>query len=256
MAIQRLRRIGTQVTIEKDFDFNDDRIRYADRIDFFTQIGLSPFLPVYYSRHPGENRFTEITPYDRYNYIKVARRICLVVIRHIQVDQGVQQMLDFCLTEIMDNVLIHSAYPKTFAGQGWCTAQHFPLTGAIRLIVADSGIGIHRALTSPAYSKYKGLSEWEAICHAVRKGVTNGEGMGFGLYATLAFIRLNGGEMFIYSGCHYGSLENGVFKIKTGAYWHGTIVYLRIKTNRVADYKSILPPDYPLEEDFAYLNPS
>ncbi|GAB3364982.1 hypothetical protein GCM10027566_35090 [Arachidicoccus ginsenosidivorans] len=227
-------------------------LRYASRIDFFKLLDLQHLLPEKFTRRPGRDRFIEITHYNRSNYIEVGRRVVRVVGAHTLVDSAVQQMLDFCLFEILDNVLIHSAYPAALGGSGWCSAQHFPAAQEIRLIIADTGIGIHRALTGPEGSKFRALSEKQALYQCVKKGVTNGEGMGFGLYATREFVRLNQGELLIYSGSHFATLQNGRFKVKQGAYWPGTVVYLRIKTNISVDYNSFMPKDHPLAADFDY----
>jgi len=228
------------------------RLRYASRVDFFKLLQLQHLLPESFVRRPLKDRFIEITPYNRDNYIQVGRQVVRVVGAHAQVNTKVQQMLDFCLFEILDNVLIHSGYPEAFRGNGWCSAQYFPGAHEIRLMVADTGIGIHRALSGPGGSKYRALSEKQALCKCVEKGVTNGEGMGFGLYATKEFIRLNQGELLIYSGGHYALLQKGRFRVKPGAYWPGTVVYLRIRTNLSVDYSSFMPEDYPLAEDFEY----
>lgn len=186
----------------------------------------------------------------------VGRLISGVVIAHVQVDKAVQQMLDFCLFEIMDNVLVHAAFPAKFEGKGWCSAQHFPRSREIRLMICDTGIGIHSALTRPSGSGFKDLSERQALQKCVRRGVTNGEGQGFGLFATLEFIRQNRGELLIYSGGHYGTYkDDGLgYRVKKGAYWPGTVVYMRIRTDVPVDYSSIMPPDYPLASDYAFFH--
>jgi len=230
----------------------DGRVRYASRVDFFKLLGLD--LLENFSRRPGKDRFIEITHYNRDNYFDVGKKIIQVVAAHARVDRAVQQMLDFCLFEIMDNVLIHAAYPQTLGGQGWCSAQYFPAAQSIRLMIADTGIGIHRALTRHPNSKYQQLTAYQALSQCVQKGVTNGEGMGFGLYATLQFARQNQGEMLIYSGEYYGTLKEGRYLVKKGAYWQGTLVFLNIRTNVPIDYKTFMSENQCLAEDFDFIH--
>jgi hypothetical protein len=82
--------------------------------------------------------------------------------------------------EIMDNALNHSAFPDFGNGNGWCCSQLFPGSDEIRLLICDSGVGIHKSLTSHPESKYKELNEKEALEMCTEKGITNSEGMGFG----------------------------------------------------------------------------
>lgn len=245
---------GCKFEISTDFDQcnNSGALRYASRIDFFRLLGLQEPSGETFKRRPGMDRFTEISPYNTQNYIQVGRRVCQVVIAHISVDKAVQHMLDFCLFEIMDNVLVHAAFPAVFGGHGWCCAQYFPLVRQIRLMIADTGIGIHRALTRHPQSMHKGLSEAQSLSTCVEKGVTNGEGMGYGLYATLEFVRHNRGELLIYSGNYFLSFKEGRFLVRKGAYWQGTIVFMRILTDVPVDYPSFMPENYPLAADFDF----
>ena len=256
-AVQQLREAGCLLRIRMDTQgagLNTGAVRYASRVDFFRLLQIQDQIPEKFVRRPGHDRFCEITAYNRDNYIEAGRRIVQIVIAHVQVAARVQVMLDFCLFELLDNVLIHSAYPEPFGGKGWCTAQYFPAAREIRLGIADTGIGIHRALTGPAGSKYRAFSAYQAIRHCVEKGVSNGEGLGFGLYATLEFIRRNGGELLIYSGACYATYKAGRFTVKYGAYWQGTVVYLRIRTDAAADYSGFMPGNYPLAADYAYFH--
>ena len=82
--------------------------------------------------------------------------------------------------------------------------------------------------------------------------VTNGKGLGFGLFATSQFILKNYGELFLYSGNHYLTAKNGNYEIKSGSYWKGTVVSLRINTNIPVDYKSIMPVNHTLPDDYQF----
>ena len=57
-------------------------------------------------------------------------------------DDNVYAGLDYCFNEILDNVLNHSR-----ENEGWVSAQYFESINSIRLIICDSGIGIHQSLS-------------------------------------------------------------------------------------------------------------
>lgn len=78
-------------------------------------------------------------------------------------------------------------------------AQLFPAKNEIRLMICDTDVGIYKALTSSEKLIFHEKTEEDALRLCIEKGVTNGEGMGFGLYASSEFIKHNKGQMIIYS---------------------------------------------------------
>lgn len=227
---------------------NDDKILYASRVNFFQLIGL-PFEEKF-QRKPSIGRLTELTPYNAETFTPVADNLRKVVIANIAVDIQVQALLDYCLSEIMDNVLRHSDYPNIDCGKGMVCAQLFQSNKEIRLMICDAGVGIHEALTKSERSKYKDLTEEEALNKCIERGVTNGEGLGFGLFATSEFIRLNKGEMVLYSGNTFIRIINGKITTQKGNFWQGTFVFMRIKTNIPVDYKQIMPDNHNIIDDY------
>jgi hypothetical protein len=159
----------------------------------------------------------------------------------------VLQLIFYCLGEIMDNIIVHSGRDA-----GWLAAQYYPKSREIRLIICDHGNGIHQSLTSNSESAYQNVREHEALELCIQRGVTNGKGLGFGLYATSQFVTKNGGDLLIYSGNHYLELENGGITVKEGPYWKGTLVALRINTDVIVEYKSIMPTDHTLPDDYQF----
>jgi len=265
-AVRKLRdrgclmRIETRGYLSEQFfqkEITDGRIRYAGRIDFFRLLELGPQFPGLenLTRRPGKDRFIELTRFDKDNYFEVGTRIIRIVATHARVDKAVQYMLDFCLFEIMDNVLTHAVYAEQVRAEGWCSAQYFPALKSVRLMIADTGIGIHRALTRHPDSKYRQLSASQALRQCVEKGVTNGKGQGFGLYATRQFAMHNKGELLIYSAEHYGILRQGQYRVCKGAYWQGTLVFLNIRTDITVDYKSFMGENECLADDFNFIYP-
>lgn len=249
-AVSYLRGRGNKVTGNIVFNSNDNRIQYASGINFFSLLGLEyeeKGIP-----KSVKGKFIEITPYNRNNIAEIFTNIRKILISNIEVNLEVQQLLDYCMYEIMDNVLNHSAFPDFGNGNGWCCSQLFPGSDEIRLLICDSGVGIHKSLTSHPKSKYKELNEKEALEMCTEKGITNSEGMGFGLYATSEFIKHNGGEMMIYSGNHYSKILNGQKSVHGGSYWQGTFVYLKINIKKPVDYHLIMPKGHSLPDDYQF----
>ncbi|MCO6498068.1 MAG: ATP-binding protein [Chitinophagaceae bacterium] len=246
----KLRSDGITVTGGVHCDDEDAKSQYASRVNFFKLLELD--YEEKFERRPSAGKFTEITPYNKDTIKNVFENIRRVLIANVEVAIEVQQMLDYCMYEIMDNVINHSDYPNVYEGKGWCCAQLFPKSNEIRLIICDTGVGIHKALTTPEKSKYKHLKEMDAVQICTAKGVTNGEGLGFGLFATSEFIKENGGEMLIYSGHYFSHLLEGIKQVNKGEFWHGTFVFMRINTNIPVDYKRIMPEGHSLPEDYQF----
>jgi hypothetical protein len=250
-AIFHLRKNEVDVEGVVVCDANDRRVQYASRIDFFKHLGVE--YKESFNRSASTGRFVEITPYNGDNFKEVNDKICKVVIANASVAIEVQQMLDYCLSEIMDNVLNHAAYPAVYKGEGCCCAQLFPSKNEIRLIICDTGVGIHTTLTSPPESQFKNMDEKDALSRCVEYGVTNGGGLGFGLYATSEFIKHNNGEMIVYSGNHFCRVTNGRVSVSEGDFWQGTFVYMRINTKNIVDYKQIMPEGHTLPDDYEFM---
>lgn len=228
---------------------NDDKTQYASRVNFFQQIGLT--YEEKFIRQTSAGKFTELTQYDTNTYYSVSNNLRKVVIANINVDLEVQALLDYCLSEIMDNVLRHSDYPNIDNGKGMVCAQLFRTKQEIRLMICDTGVGIHTALISPENSKYKEVSEEEALKLCTENGVTNGAGgLGFGLYVSSEFIKENGGEMIVYSGDYYSHISEGTKSVLKGSFWNGTFVFMRINTQIPVDYKRIMPEGHSIMDDY------
>ncbi len=134
-------------------------------------------------------------------------------------------------------------------GNGFVCAQFFPTSEFVRILIADTGIGIHRALTTHPKSKFKELSEEQAVHRSIEKGVTNSEGMGFGLWATSQMIKENRGELSIHSGSFCLNVGNTTNTFKTSK-WNGTYTFLKINTNIPVNHKSIFGESSDQEDMF------
>ena len=100
--------------------------------------------------------------------------------------KGVKQCFEWCLNEVTDNVLNHSQ-PQGGA-HGYVMVQYVPSSGRLKICVFDSGIGLKESFVG---SKYSPATAEEAICLAVGKGVTNGNGQRNGLWGLHEMVKLS-----------------------------------------------------------------
>lgn len=80
--------------------------------------------------------------------------------------------------------------------------------------------------------KYADISEAEALRICIKDAITDGKGMGFGLYSTYLLARDAGLRFEVRSGGHTLTLQNGGETTSETEFWQGTIVYLQIQTNK------------------------
>ena len=107
-------------------------------------------------------------------------------------EEGVINGIQWCISEIMDNVLTHSE--NTY---GLIMAQIHPKSNHIAFCIYDAGIGIYKTLAS---SKHKPTSELDALSLAIQEGVGDGKGQGNGMYGLYQIVRNNKGRLTITSG--------------------------------------------------------
>lgn len=236
-----LRKKEILVTGKVNADWNGSSAKYASRINFFNLLGLE--VPESFKRHNNDGKFLEISPFDQENIHEFHEKLNLILARKAGISSDVLRLIFYCFYEIMDNVLVHSIMTN-----GWTCAQTYRYSKEIRIVIADTGQGILKALQSNP--KYANITESDALNLCIQRGVTAGKGLGFGLFATSEFIRLNQGDIMVYSGTHYlHNVKNG-YEVLEGPFWNGTIVYLRINTNVPVDYKQILPDNHALPDDY------
>lgn len=97
-------------------------------------------------------------------------------------------------------------------------------------LVADDGIGVRESLSEN--EKYADITESEALRICVKDAITDGKGMGFGLYSTSLLARDAGLRFEVRSGGHTLTLQDGGEAISESELWQGTIIYLQILTNK------------------------
>ena len=168
-----------------------------------------------------------IEMFDEKSIQQVYRRLVEVLIHQPEVETSPLQAMSYCFYEVMDNVLIHSGKMNGIVITSYSEAQHL-----IQILVADDGMGI---LSSLAQNRdYKDISEQEALEYCIRDKVSDGKGMGFGLYSTSKLINTAGHQLIIRSGNHTLS-ANGSMAITESEPWKGTIVYFELRSNMEID---------------------
>lgn len=218
---------------------NPSNNNYVSRINFYKELGIEHEED--FKRRSSEGRFVEITKFDAGNNVAVTNNIMKVIRNNCKVDSTVVDCLNYCLFEMVDNVENHANSPIG----GYTVVQNYSYRNELRLVIVDTGIGIFNSLTKTEGTKYDNLSPEDALLYCIKKEVTNGKGMGNGLYQTKEFIINNGGDMEIYSGKHYLDISNGKINIRTCPYWQGTLIYVRINTNNKVDFSSIFGDSVP-----------
>ena len=159
------------------------------------------------------------------------------------IELSIVQSFNYCLYEVLDNVLTHSGKMS-----GVLVSRYSAEKKQIQVLVADDGMGIHKSLIEN--DLYRNLTEKEALQHAILDKVTDGKGMGFGLYTTKNLITFAGGLLIIASGEHqlkYDGLQSTVSEIERV---DGTVVFMAVNTNREIDANDVVDNRTDCAADF------
>lgn len=168
---------------------------------------------------------TTIDVFDARNIYDVYQRIFNVLNQYIEIETTVLQAMSYCFYEILDNVLTHSGKEVGTVITNYDVEKH-----RLSFLVADDGIGIHQSLLEN--KKYAAISEEEALRQCVQDSVTDGKGMGFGLYSTSLLVMGAGVQFEIHSGTHKLVFKSGTLEVDKSAQWQGTVVFLELTTNK------------------------
>lgn len=141
------------------------------------------------------------------------------------VELSVLQALSYCFYEVLDNVLTHSEKIC-----GTVLMRYLSDMNRIQILVADDGIGVLKSLkTNPHYVN---ISEEDAVRTCILDGVTDGKGMGFGLYSTSRLVQNVGVTLEIHSGNSMLVYDGVKTVMKMMPHWQGTIVYFELHSDR------------------------
>ena len=185
-------------------------------------MNLSTLIKQYF---PSKGEDITIDVFDEKNIYDVYQRVVGVLTQHIEIDTTVLQAVSYCFYEILDNVLIHSGKDL-----GTVITHYDAVNHVLSFLVADDGIGVRESLSEN--EKYAEIGEAEALRICVKDAITDGKGMGFGLYSTSLLARDAGLKFEVRSGEHTLILQGGDEAISESEFWQGTIIYLQVQTNK------------------------
>jgi hypothetical protein len=124
--------------------------------------------------------------------------------------------------EIYENAFEHSFSPLGV----FCCGQHYPQLHLLKLCVLDVGVGIPSSVR--LFMKKETASAAAALRWAFRPGNTtkpNGMGRGMGLDLLREFVKVNQGELEIYSHEGYGQIKEGRERyLDRPTFFEGTVV--------------------------------
>ena len=183
-----------------------------------------------------------IDVFDAQNLNVVYRDVVNAMTSH-EIEVSVLQALSYCLYEMMDNVHIHSGKPL-----GTAMTYYDDSRKTLRILIADDGMGIRKSLAEN--EKYKDITEAEALRLCLEDTITDGKGMGFGLYSTSRLVDRIGKEFILHSGTHKLITKDGSTTVIENGFWQGTLIYMEIGTgeeidaNQVVDHRANVAEEY------------
>ena len=173
-------------------------------------------------------RNVSIDVFDAQSLNAVYRDVIKSMTSHFEIEVSVLQALSYCLYEMMDNVHIHSGKPL-----GTAMTYYNEKDKTLQLLIADDGMGIRASLAEN--EKYADISEADALMLCLKDTITDGKGMGFGLYTTSRLVDRIGKEFILHSGSHKLIIKDKQTTIVENGYWQGTLVYMVIGTGEEID---------------------
>ena len=202
-------------------------------------MNINKLIGMYFAGFPTPDIFT----FDSESINDECNAIVSNLLKIHDIELSVVQSFNYCLYEVLDNVLTHSGKKS-----GVLVSRYAAEKQQIQVLVADDGMGIHKSLIEN--DLYKDLTEKEALQHVILDKVTDGKGMGFGLYSTKNLITFAGGTLVIASGQHklvYDGLRSSVCENEKT---EGTIVFLAVNANREINANDVVDNRTDCAADF------
>ena len=184
-----------------------------------------------------------IDVFDAQTLNAVYRNVVTAMTSHLEIEVSVLQALSYCLYEMMDNVHIHSGKPL-----GTAITYYDDQCKTLRILIADDGMGIRASLAEN--EKFRDITEAEALKLCLEDTITDGKGMGFGLYTTSKLVESIGKEFILHSGYHKLIIKDGCTTVIENGFWQGTLIYMKIGTakeidpNQVVDHRTNAAEEY------------
>lgn len=184
-----------------------------------------------------------IDVFDAQTLNNVYKDVISAMTSHFEIEVSVLQALSYCLYEMMDNVHIHSGKPLGTAMTYYDSAQK-----TLSILIADDGMGVRASLSEN--ETFKDIAEPEALKICLKDKITDGKGLGFGLYTTSRLIDSIGKEFILHSGSHKLIIKDGVTTVVENGFWQGTLIYMVIGTgveidpNQIVDHRADAAEEY------------
>ena len=202
---------------------------------------ITTLIKQYFNKQSAQQ--VTIDVFDRTTIDAVYRRVIELLKGHFNIELGVLQALAYCLYEVLDNVIIHADKHAGTILTNYDEQQH-----TLRILVADDGIGVHQSLTTNTL--YQDLTEPEALHAAIKDRVTDGQGLGFGLYATNLLIKHTNSAFEFRSGHHKLMMNGEEIKVEQSDFWQGTIVYMQLRTDAEIDPNDVVERRTDVEDEY------
>lgn len=184
-----------------------------------------------------------IDVFDAQTLNSVYKDVVTVMTSHFEIEVSVLQALSYCLYEMMDNVHIHSGKPLGTAMTSYNDTQK-----TLSILIADDGMGIKASLSEN--EQYREITEAEALKICLEDKITDGKGLGFGLYTTSRLVDSIGKEFIMHSGKHKLIRKDGQESVLENGFWQGTLIYMVIGTgeeidpNQIVDHRTDVVEEY------------
>jgi anti-sigma regulatory factor (Ser/Thr protein kinase)/anti-anti-sigma regulatory factor len=205
---------------------------------FLSGIGFNKFFDLSGDPHKIESPKVQLRRLYQIDYL-LTDQIVEVFEISVNMSEGVKGSLKLALNELMTNAFDHGESRKGC----YVCAQSYRQGGAIRLCIADFGVGIFKSLKK--VHKYSFLAtDSESIKLSVEQGVTSrvGREAGYGLNHIKRFIEVNEGKMYILSGTgkvlwDYKTSKRLIGEEQTMHFpFNGTMINLIINADREGFY--------------------
>lgn len=194
-----------------------------------------------YFHNIGANTIIEV--FDTDNVYAVYQDIVKLLDKIPSIELSVLQSLAYCFYEVLDNVITHSTKQC-----GTAIVQYDAEKSSIKILVADDGIGIRESLANNP--KYSSITTEQALRLCVEDSVTDGNGMGYGLYSTMQLVH-NGGSKLIIRTCDKSLVFDGKSTIVVDdVFWQGTIVYFEIYSDKEIDSELVFNGKADVASDY------
>lgn len=184
-----------------------------------------------------------IDVFDAQTLNTVYKDVISAMTSHFEIEVSVLQALSYCLYEMMDNVHIHSGKPLGTAMTYYDNDQK-----TLSILIADDGMGVRASLSENEI--YKNITEAEALKMCLEDKITDGKGLGFGLYTTSRLVDSIGKEFILHSGNHKLVRKDGAESVVENGYWQGTLIFMVIGTgeeidpNQIVDHRADAAEEY------------